>query len=439
VRRLARVLLAAGIAGTVLGLSLLHAARNGYVFQGSFRFGWALTYIGVLSVAAYAVGLPDLPRRRSRLLTAAAATALGAGTISLLQLFLGDALLPRLVVFGSAALLVPWLMVCAAVAAGGRARAEERDRIVVVGDFDEGATLQLELDDAPERPAQVVDVVRLDAARGAEGEEPLIDRVIAANGTVLVLSRAAQDDLRLVDQAAVLHEAGVRVRTLSKFYEDWLGKLPIGELERVSLMFDIGEVHGDRYSRVKRLLDVVCGAAGVLLLLPVLLLVAAGNRVGNRGRLFYRQERVGRDGRRFTIVKFRTMRPGDGRLANEWTQEDDPRITPFGRFLRTSHLDELPQVLNILRGDLSLVGPRPEQPQYVDELREKIPFYDLRHLVRPGLTGWAQVKFGYAGDERDALEKLQYEFFYLRHQSLGLDLRIVGRTLRELVVGRNGR
>jgi lipopolysaccharide/colanic/teichoic acid biosynthesis glycosyltransferase len=439
VRRLARVLLATGIAGTVLGLSLLHAARNGYAFQGSFRFGWALTYIGVLAVTTYAVGLPDLPRRRSRLLTAAAATALGAGAVSLLQLFLGDALLPRLVVFGSAALLVPWLMICAAVAAGGRARAEERDRIVVVGDFDEGATLQLELDDAPERPAQVVDVVRLDAARGAEGEEPLIDRVIAAGGTVLVMSRAAQDDLRLVDQAAVLHEAGVRVRTLSKFYEDWLGKLPIGELERVSLMFDIGEVHGDRYSRVKRLLDVVCGAVGTVLLLPALAVVAAGNHFGNRGRLFYRQERVGRDGRRFTIVKFRTMRPSDGRLANEWTQEDDPRITPFGRFLRRSHLDELPQVLNILRGDLSLVGPRPEQPQYVDELRDKIPFYDLRHLVRPGLTGWAQVKFGYAGDERDALEKLQYEFFYLRHQSLGLDLRIVGRTLRELVVGRNGR
>ena len=101
--------------------------------------------------------------------------------------------------------------------------------------------------------------------------------------------------------------------------------------------------------------------------------------------------------------------------------------------LRRLHVDELPQVLNILRGDLSVVGPRPEQPQYVEELTGKIPFYALRHLVRPGLTGWAQVKFGYAGDERDALEKLQYDFFYLRHQSLGLDARIIARTFRELV------
>jgi lipopolysaccharide/colanic/teichoic acid biosynthesis glycosyltransferase len=106
--------------------------------------------------------------------------------------------------------------------------------------------------------------------------------------------------------------------------------------------------------------------------------------------------------------------------------------------LRVTHLDELPQVLNILRGDLSIVGPRPEQPQYVKKLREKIPFYDLRHLVRPGLTGWAQVKYHYGADENDALEKLQYEFFYLRHQGLGLDLRIIGRTTRS-VFGGEGR
>ncbi|MCZ7630136.1 MAG: sugar transferase [Microthrixaceae bacterium] len=111
-------------------------------------------------------------------------------------------------------------------------------------------------------------------------------------------------------------------------------------------------------------------------------------------------------------------------------------MTPFGRLLRHSHLDELPQLVNILRGDLSIVGPRPEQPHYVEELSEKLAFYDMRHLVRPGLTGWAQVKYGYAGDERDALEKLQYEFFYLRHQDLVFDQRIVLRTLRAMIGGR---
>lgn len=437
-RRIARILLELGILGAVLGLSKLHAVRHHYVFHGSFRFGWAITYIVVLSIAAYAVGLPDLPRRRSRVLASIGATALGAGVISLFQLFVGDALLPRVVVFGSAIVLVPWCIICAGIAAGGRSRAEERDRVVVVGDFDEGESIRLELEDAPERPALVAAWLRIEAAAGTAGEEPLFDRAIADDATVIVLTRRAQDEPRIVDQAAALHEAGVRVRSMAQFYEDWLGKLPIGELERVSLLFDIGEIHGSAYARVKRLFDVVFGAVGTLMLLPVLVGVLIGDLIANRGPLFYRQQRVGRDGRAFTILKFRTMRTESGEAANEWTTEDDPRITPFGRVLRRTHLDELPQMVNILRGDLSLVGPRPEQPQYVGELRSKIPFYDLRQLVRPGLTGWAQVKFGYAGDEHDALEKLQYEFFYLRHQSLALDARIVARTAQELL-GRGGR
>ena len=121
---------------------------------------------------------------------------------------------------------------------------------------------------------------------------------------------------------------------------------------------------------------------------------------------------------------------------SDWTKSGDDRGSRrSAAFLRRTHLDELPQTLNILRGDLSIVGPRPEQPHYVDELTDKIPFYELRHVVRPGLTGWAQVKFGYAGDERDALEKLQYDFFYLQRQTLGLDVRIVARTVRDVCKG----
>ena len=180
------------------------------------------------------------------------------------------------------------------------------------------------------------------------------------------------------------------------------------------------------------------GALGLVPLALAIPFILVGNLFGNRGSLLYRQQRVGRAGEVFTIVKFRTMRATEHGPLNEWTSEDDPRITPFGRVLRRSHLDELPQVWNILRGDLSAVGPRPEQPQYVQDLVETIPFYNLRHLVRPGLTGWAQVKYGYAGDEADAIQKLQYDFWYLRHQSLDVDLRILGRTLRD-VLGGGGR
>jgi lipopolysaccharide/colanic/teichoic acid biosynthesis glycosyltransferase len=160
--------------------------------------------------------------------------------------------------------------------------------------------------------------------------------------------------------------------------------------------------------------------------------------VANRGPLFYRQPRIGRNGTAFEMLKFRSMRSCSPREADDWTAESDVRVTPFGRALRTSHLDELPQVLNILRGDLSVVGPRPEQPHVVTQLSDKIPFYRLRHLVRPGLTGWAQVKYQYAGSEAETIEKLQYEFYYLRRQSLGLDFRIVGRTFRSVVM-REGR
>jgi lipopolysaccharide/colanic/teichoic acid biosynthesis glycosyltransferase len=277
-------------------------------------------------------------------------------------------------------------------------------------------------------------VIRIDTARSnGLGSQPLFELVIKDRATVLVVSRLAQLDESVVAQAAAVHDAGVRVRTLTRFYEEWLGKLPLDELERISLMFDIGEIHRRRYNRIKRIIDVTVASVGMVVLGILMPFVLIGNLIANRGPLFYRQWRVGRKGDRFHILKFRTMEPQEDALANEWTSENDPRITAFGRILRRTHIDELPQVINVFRGDLSIVGPRPEQPQYVSFLLGRMPFYDIRHKIRPGLTGWAQVKYGYAGSETDALEKLQYDFFYLRNQGISLDLRIIGRTLRSVV------
>jgi lipopolysaccharide/colanic/teichoic acid biosynthesis glycosyltransferase len=438
VRRLARLAVNVGTGICVLGLGRAHALAQHYAFAGTPRFSWSLGFVLVLLVAAYGFGLPDLPRTRRRaLLAAVGATATAAASISVIELVAGDALLPRAVVFGSALVLIPWYLLCARVAGDARSRAEDRDRVVVIGDVDEADTLRAELDRAPERHAVVVaalapeDVALVDPPR-----LPVVEVAEATRATVLVLSRRAQSDDDVVLQVAKLHERGCRVRTLSLFYEQWLGKLPVGELERVSLLFDVGEVHAPRYARVKRLFDLVLAAVGSLVLALVTPVVALGNLVGNRGPLLYRQPRVGRDGERFSILKFRTMRTGAP--AGALTEERDPRVTRFGALLRRTHLDELPQMVNILRGELSVVGPRPEQPHLVTELSAKLPFYRLRHLVRPGLTGWAQVKYQYAGTDLEALEKLQYEFFYLRRQSLTLDARIVGRTLRS-VIGRDGR
>ena len=216
--------------------------------------------------------------------------------------------------------------------------------------------------------------------------------------------------------------------------------LPLSELERVSLLFDIGEVHRGAYGRLKRVLDLRARRGRRWSCSPSPCpFVALGDLVGNRGPLFYRQA-AGRQ-ERHGVPDPQVPHHAPERWRRSPTS-GPPRTTRASRrsvaCCALTHLDELPQVINILRGDLSVVGPRPEQPHYVEELSEKLPFYDLRHLVRPGLTGWAQVKYGYAGDESDALEKLQYEFFYLRHQGLGLDLRIVGRTIRS-VLGREGR
>lgn len=424
-RKAATALVYAWIAVCLVALGYVHATFiGGYSLIGTSRFAWLLAYGLLLAVAIYASGIPDVPRN----LATAGVSAVGAATasavgMSLIQLVVGSQLLPRYVVFWGAVSTVPVGMAAAALSRGVWRRDQDRDRILLLAGPSEAAALAKDLQMAPEKPAVVV-------ASGTAAE-PLFDLVEEHRANLVVMDRARAADDRVVEQVARLHERGLRVRTLSLFYEEWLGKLPVSELERVSLMFDIGEVHRARYARGRRAFDVFAALLGVVPLVVLTPLVIAGNLIGNRGSLLHIQERIGRGGVPFRILKFRTMRPGSDSQA--WATAHDSRVTPFGRLLRASHLDELPQVVNILRGHLSLVGPRPEQPAYVLKLRTQIPFYDLRHVVRPGLTGWAQVKFGYSGDEQGALEKLQYDFFYLRHQGVWLDLRTLFRTARSVL------
>lgn len=437
-QRSARYLLVGGTAAAVVGLGLAHAAIHDEVYLWSFRLWWALAYIVLLYGSAYAIGFPNLVRVRQAPLAAVGAAAGAAVGISLIQLVAGTALLPRFVVFAAALALVPWYALCAAVASKGRAGAEERERVIIVGEPSEAQTLRDELTHTPERHAQLVGALTTSeaAAIGAE-RYPLIALVERTGATFVVLDQAAQAEERVVAQAADLHATGVRIRTLTQFCSEWLGKLPHSELERASLLFDIGDVHRATYARLKRIIDLALALLGLIPLVLSVPVVFVGNLVANRGPLVFRQPRIGRNGKKFQIFKFRTMRTnahGEG----EWTAKDDPRLTPFGRILRRLHIDELPQMLNILRGELSVVGPRPEQPQYVEALTEKIPFYELRHLVRPGLTGWAQVKYEYGATDSDALEKLQYDFFYLQNQSVSLDLLVIRRTIRH-VLGMGGR
>lgn len=418
---------------------MIHGEYVGdYDFVQTSRFGWAIGYCVLLSISLYGFGLPDSYRDvRSVIGPALGAAVVGALGVSLMQLVLGTALLPRYVVFGSAVLVVPWSVACSKLSQTGRTRLEARDRVLVIGGPALASSLRDELDDRPERPASVVGSVELEDLLIEVTGTPLAEAVARHGATVVVFEPDALLDERIVDQAAELHVTGVRIRTRPSFAGEWLGKVPVEDLARASLFFDIGELHVARYGRFKRVFDLVAGLIGVVVLAIVTPFVALGDLVANRGPVFYRQTRVGRGHREFTIYKFRTM-DDDHDAPTDWTAPGDSRITPFGNLLRRSHIDELPQMINVLKGDLSIVGPRPEQPRYVDELTTKLPFYALRHSVRPGLTGWAQVKYGYAGDETDAREKLQYDFYYLGHQSLRFDLVIAGRTIRT-IVGSDGR
>jgi lipopolysaccharide/colanic/teichoic acid biosynthesis glycosyltransferase len=264
-----------------------------------------------------------------------------------------------------------------------------------------------------------------------------LEQVISEkNISLIVLDSESLLREEIFSKVSNVHLSGIRVRTQLSFYKEWIGKIPIRELGQTALLFDVKEIHHIGYLRWSRLLDVTVSLIGLVVLALSLPFVYLGNLLGNRGPLFYGQVRIGKDEKTFQIFKFRSMN-SDTEIS-EWTKENDIRITRFGKFLRLTHVDELPQVLNILRGELSVVGPRPEQPRYVNQLTSSIPYYQTRHIVKPGLTGWAQVNYPYGADEIDAFEKLQYEFWYMQHQSIWLDFRIIVRTFRH-ILGFKGR
>jgi exopolysaccharide biosynthesis polyprenyl glycosylphosphotransferase len=190
---------------------------------------------------------------------------------------------------------------------------------------------------------------------------------------------------------------------------------------------------------MKRSFDIVCSLIIMILTLPLMLMAALAVKLEDRGPVFYSQERVGKDGVTFFVHKFRSMRTDAEKGGKpQWAQQNDPRITRVGNFMRKTRIDELPQVLNVLKGDMSFVGPRPERQYFVDQLIEVVPYYNVRHSVKPGITGWAQVRYGYGSSAEDALQKLQYDLYYVKNNSLFLDVLILIDTLK-VVLFRSGR
>lgn len=234
--------------------------------------------------------------------------------------------------------------------------------------------------------------------------------------------------------------SGVRVLDTSTHFEKSLAQIRIDHVHAGALIFGEGFNQGWLRTSVKRVFDVVCALILLVVGAPVMLLTALAIKLESRGPVFYRQERTGFNGRPFEVVKFRSMRcdaEGDGKPR--WAKANDDRVTRVGRVIRKLRIDEMPQLFNVLRGEMSLVGPRPERPYFVEQLTQQVPFYAVRHSMKPGVTGWAQVRYHYGESVEDAKRKLEYDLYYVKNHSLFLDLVIILETIAVVLTARGSR
>ena len=326
-------------------------------------------------------------------------------------------------------------------------RVAPRERLLLVGTNDAAVDLARELYERRELGVDIVGFVDPDPSRvgqpvlnpgvvGTVDDIPALIQRLNVHRVVVSLSDARGKlpmdrllDLRL--------RSGVQFDHLASVYEEYTGKIAVENLRPSWLIF----AEGFRKTRplliLKRTLDLALAGIGLVVLSPLMPLVAALVKLTSPGPAFYDQERVGLNGRIFMVHKFRTMRNDAERGTGPvWASENDTRVTGVGRFLRRTRVDEIPQLWNVLRGDMSFVGPRPERPGFVDQLSESIPFYRQRHVVKPGITGWAQVRYTYGASVEDAIEKLQYDLYYIKNMSIALDIVIVLETVKTVVLRR---
>jgi sugar transferase (PEP-CTERM system associated) len=258
--------------------------------------------------------------------------------------------------------------------------------------------------------------------------KPSIERVIVA----MEDRRRSMPVRELLD----LRLRGVVIEDASAVMERLLGKLPLDGLNPSSLIFTHGFNVKASQQILRRLVSIAASFIALVICLPIIPFIVLAVRLSSPGPIFFRQTRVGLRGRPFSVIKFRTMRQNAEARGAVWAAKNDPRVTPLGRFMRRTRLDEIPQLWNVLRGEMGFVGPRPERPEFVQWLSNEIPFYELRHLIRPGITGWAQVRYHYGASLEETKQKLEYDLYYVKHLSLGLDLLIMFETVKTILLRR---
>lgn len=415
-------------------------------------YKWYLTLVVVWSVVALFFDIYDLARSASTFAIVRNSSAAALTTVLVYSLIpsLTPPLLSRTQIFVFAGLA--WLGIVAWRVAYSQLFIQPhfRQRALVVGAGWAGRTLAEAMRIAPndanpyrgtgyelvgfidDNPAFAGStVLGIPVLGGQESLVPMA-RTLEINEVILAITHRHAIDEALFDDLLRCRELGIHLSTMSDLYERLLGRVPVQHVGRdIYQVLPAADSAWRRlFGGVKRLIDLAFSVVGLVLLALVAPLVALANHRSSPGPLFYRQARVGRGGKVFQVIKFRSMVPdAEAHSGAVWAADGDERITPVGRFLRRTRLDELPQFINILKGEMSLIGPRPERPEFVEQLAETIPFYRARHAVRPGLSGWAQVQYRYGSSVDDARIKLEYDLYYVKHISLLLDLRITFQTI----------
>lgn len=322
------------------------------------------------------------------------------------------------------------------------------ERALILGDGLLADSLIKELESRPELGIRVAgQLKRIESANGNmahASNEAQVENILKSfkpfKPTRIIVALGERRGKMPVAALLQMKSHGVRIHDGAEVYEAVTGKVPVESLRLSWLLFSSGFRTSRLLLMSQRLISLTVSAIGLLICLPLIPFIALGIRLTSPGPIIFRQERVGLEGRSFDCYKFRTMRVGaESKTGPTWANEADPRVTPFGRFLRHSRLDEIPQLWNVFKGDMNLVGPRPERPEFMDWLKAEIVHYDLRHTVRPGLTGWAQIRYRYGSSLEDTKEKLCYDLFYIKNMSAGLDLLVLFHTMKIVLLGRGAR
>ena len=400
----------------------------------------ALTVIftAVWVLALWKTGTVSRARGVEPVIVAAVGTAVGFAAVSLLNAWLLGALIqPNTIVYMSVSVFV----VAASFQAVVSRRFAPRRRVAVVGTDDAARDLIHELGNGSNPEFECIGVI----ANRVNGTELPGTRILGRNADMIEIVRRGRPEL------IVCSSARARTRTVSRLLDAGVTSVRVVDLLEFSEIafrrianrpipssWFAGVLDAKHYpAGAKRVFDATIAAMGLLLSAPLFLVIAPLVRLS--GPIFYRQVRSGERGDPFEVLKFRTMIPDAEVSGAVWASKNDPRVTQVGRILRKLRLDELPQFWNVLKGEMSIVGPRPERPEYVEVLQKEVPFWSRRHLLKPGITGWAQVHLAYTDDINSAASKLSYDLYYLKHRSLALDFVILLKTVKVIIAGTGAR